>query len=612
MSDPFRVDVTDFGAKAGGLDNAPAFQLSHDIVAARLELARSANPQSRAVGTVYIPQNSLPYYLDSPVWIDAPYIAVVGDGEGSSVVARSCRPLFIVGLRREAVVGGLTLTPDASYRPDLCGVLDATAASAPGQRWGFRSNGDSFIQAQATPLDAGGMGQWNTPDAWAETTGLTVEFAIKGDPGPIVAIGVPGKNEVFPFAIYCDAPGSYVVLFCTQTAPFALPVCRRFGFLTAGLRVTVQIDLAKGRVSAFSDGVQLATSIVLGPALVPGLTFAENHCYPLLIGDDGGARPSLGNVSGRRFDLYGFCLSRTIRYRDDVAVQTRVGGGPITDRYRYYTARFGHDDEADSGMIGCLDFTDPPGTRTMTVRGGQAGNDSVACAFLLHSLQTAPGGIARNALCDLLLIGRNQYGQNVAVGQVLELDLTRIRSVAAYHAIGSLANGANYVVRVRACYLDGVDAGYFGLDQLVTLDDVTFSGAGRSTMRFVGCVVDVDRAIVEFSCPWNQCTAMMHAGDYGGNYAFRHIIVDYEGGAYRRAAFYAETHPYAPTTSLRLQDVYLGSTGDVPHVQLREVLPHNPKAVCLIDNVQAWQIPIRPVVDSVPPWSVVDIARVAP
>lgn len=270
-SGAFRVDVRDYGANtAYGFDNAPVFQAAVDALAARLAVAHAANPAIRVVGTVFVAQAINYYYFNGPVWVDSPYIEIRGEGEGTvlSMHGTICHPIFIFGLRRQVPAGpGVPklLVPDASYRPDLFGKLDSLAASSPGQRWGFRSNGDSLIQSQASPISSGGTGRFGTADNWVETNTLTIELAVEGPttgamPGniPIAGIGVAGKGQLYPFSLYTDGPNSYVVLFCTQATPFGPIIVRRFGFssglATSVQKVAIQINLGAAQVSAFVNG----------------------------------------------------------------------------------------------------------------------------------------------------------------------------------------------------------------------------------------------------------------------------------------------------------------------------------------------------------------------
>jgi hypothetical protein len=221
----------------------------------------------------------------------------------------------------------------------------------------------------------------------------------------------------------------------------------------------------------------------------------------------------------------------------------------------------------------------------------------LSSAYLIHAHLSTPGGILDNGLHDLHLIGGHLYGQNVAVGQVLDLEITGVRSTNAYHGIGALANGANYTVRVENCVLDATDSGYFGLNQGLWMKNVTFAGAGRATMRFAGCVVNAQNCFVGFWAPNNQSTVKMHASDYGGNYTIQNVLVDYEGDAYSHTAFFCEAHPFAAMTTLYLKDINLGTVGNAALITLRDGKPGFPPAHVFVDNMQTYSSDYRAILD---------------
>ncbi len=614
---PFVVDVREFGARADGkTDSAPAFQLAVDTLAARM--TKLLPPHSNAIGLVLVPAATDVYRFARPVWVDHPLIEIRGEGSGSriEVFAGDDHPLFIFGLRRVSTVPlkgkQVSLVADGHYRVDLFGRLDASAVPAPRTRWGFRTRGETLIQAQAGPLSDGprhSRGDYTT-DHWTETPALTIEAAIEvaGETLPkglpLFGMGVASNNRPSPFLLYTgEEAGEVWVQFATQAEPFGPIAARKFTFRVPPAkgvrRLTVQLDLKAAKVSAYVDGVQVATSILLGPEFRPGLHFAENDYFPLLIADHGGDRPALGSANGVDWVLYGLLLSRTVRYADDAPgrLQRRIDrpGAKLDDRYRYFTAP-----DDDPGHIGHLAFTDDPATsgRYLTIQGGPASMNHKAMAILQHSLSNGQGGIIDNAIRDIHLVGGHLYGQNIAVGQVLELKITGVRSSGAYHAVGSINHGANYMVKLEDCNLSGNDAGYYALDQMLWARNVVFGTAGRATMRFVGSVVRMENTMVSFYAPGNQSTIKIHAGDYGGNYSFDHLIVDYEGSTYAHTAIYCESHPYAPATSLRLTDVLLGTVGEtIPVLTLRDILPHNASAYLSVDNLQSFTKKVGAVID---------------
>ena len=588
----FFVDVRQFGAKADlRTDNAEAFQLAVDQVAARIDKAMPEASGMRASGVVFIPSAVGSYRLSRPVWVDHPFIEIRGEGQGTRVECFPQRnhPLFLFGLRRVAKVkvdGKVqTLEATARYRPDLFGKLDASAVPKPGVRGGFRTFGETLIQSQASPLSDGPRHSRKdfTTDHWYETTTLTVEIAAEGPKGgpiprefTLFGIGVVTKDIGYPLHLYTDGENHFVVKFSTQDKRFGPLTAHRFSFSTGGSkgvqRLAFQIDLERAEVSAFVNGREVAVEEGPGPLFKPGKHFAENDYFPLLIADAGGDRPTHGSNSGKDWTLLGFLFSKTLRYERQGAGRPQrrrdKPGTAINDAFRYFTPP-----EDDPGSIGYFPFTDFPAEtgRMLMIQGGPASGGHKAAAFLIHSLQNLQGGILDNGIRDLHLVGAHLYGQNLALGQVLDMRISGIRSSGAYHGIGSLSNGAHYTVRVEDCTLDATDSGYFALDEILWARNLHFEGAGRVTMRLVGSVANVENVFVGFHHPNNESTIKIHAGDYGGNYSFRNVQVDYEGDYYLHTPIYAEVHPYASETSLRLTDVFLGTVGDdIPILTLRD------------------------------------------
>src|SRR5579883_2915334 len=152
------VDIRDFGAKAdnGVTDNSGPIQAAVDALGAEL----NQNPHGPK-GVVFIPSATLPYVVSKTIWVDHPNIEIRGEGWGSQVAMSpfAKHSVFLFGLRRaeSTNVNGtqVPLQIDSTYRPDLFGKLDATAVPSPGIMWGIRTNANSFVQIQASPMSAG-------------------------------------------------------------------------------------------------------------------------------------------------------------------------------------------------------------------------------------------------------------------------------------------------------------------------------------------------------------------------------------------------------------------------------------------------------------------------
>lgn len=628
----FWANVLDYGAKPEyGYDSSPGIQRAVDVLSERIATAKAADPSFRTKAVVIIPARQTSYYLKSPIWVDSPFIHIKGEGQGTRLATfpNTAHPHFIFGLRRKATIRvddqDIVLKADAKYRPDLFNKLDSSVAPTAGTRWGFRTHGETFIQAQACPLSAGPRSKRMdfTTDEWAETTQLTIELAVEGPNGgpmiagtPICGTGLVTNGEAYPFVIYMEEDNRYRVVFATQTKAFGPRELRIFAFssgnATGVQRISIQIDLETHSVTAYVNATQVQTFDSLGREWgTSELRFNENHFFPFLIGDAGGARPQFGVINGYDFSLYGLLLSRSIRYENHGIGEPQLrtdGSHGIGDYYRYFTPLL-----EDAGTIGYFGFQEDPvkESRVLTIVGGPASNERHCAAFLFHALQTTLGGIIDCGISDLHLVGGHIYGQNIAVGQVLDFSAIGVRSTDGYHGIGSLNNGANYNIRVEQCVLDGSDSGYYGLDQNVWIRDVTFAGAGRSTLRFAGCSVNATNIFVAFASFNSQSTVKMHSCDYGGNYAFQNVIVDYEGGEYAHTAFYCESHQFTAGPSLRLHDIYLGTTGHVPLIVLNDVRSDFPKSTLMVDNLQVYTTECRSILNLNGPNWYGDIKNIA-
>ncbi len=101
------------------------------------------------------------------------------------------------------------------------------------------------------------------------------------------------------------------------------------GAATGVQRISVQADLTAGVVTAFVNGTQVA---VTGSTLPANSTLNENQYFPFSINSFADSKPGSNNVD---FAVYGFCLSRSIRYANNGTGQAQIphpqfGGTPTT------------------------------------------------------------------------------------------------------------------------------------------------------------------------------------------------------------------------------------------------------------------------------------------
>ena len=579
------VDVRDFGAKAdnGATDNAGPIQAAIDALGAKLNYN---NTPYGMKGVVYIPSASGTYVVNKTIWVDSPNIEIQGDGWGSQVQMNPSlkHSVFLFGLRRveSATVNGATVPVqiDAAHRPDLFGKLDSSVVTGPGQRWGIRTNGDSFVQVQASPMSSGPMSAAGgyTSDYWSETTKLTVEFCIEPPDGggfplntPLVAMGNT-YYQPSPFTVSVwDDPKKIIVSFQTSDiGPVYGAGPRAFAFLLNGAtppyRIAFQIDLDNAACSVFVNGVQ--TSIIYTYNLTPtspfpfapntGLRFQQNDYFPLMIGADNIRGPVLTTTPGIDLRLYGLRFSKTIRYRNLGAgqPQTRADApaAPINDLYAYFTK--------DGATIGYFALTDNPSTagRVVSIQHGNTASTGGVGSGLF--LQHANGNnLVGNAIRNLSVVAGLGHGQAISIASVYELTLENVRAVNGFHGVGSFNTFTNYIIYINKCTLQGFDSAYYGALQTVHGSDIYCLQSGKATIRLLGSNGNWRNIFISYASPVAECFVKLHSSEAGGNHSFENLQADFEGDTLTQAAIYCEANAHTPATSLLLKDILLGTVG---------------------------------------------------
>jgi hypothetical protein len=588
-----KIDVTAYGAKAVvGFDNAPAFQAAHDALA---KMLASATVGQR--GSLYIPPALGAYDLASPVYLDAPNIVVESDGGGATlrsgmlsangVTYVGC-PTLALGYRRPATIGGKFLANFARYRPDLFGKLDTSLASAAGQRWGFRTNGNAFVTGAGTPFSHGAMSpSLGAPftDNWAETKTLTIEFAIEGFasgqiPPNTNLFGSADANHqgTYPAYIWVNSLGQYNIIFQTQATRFGTAVTTSFNVAQApngGVqRVAIQIDLTHGVVAAWVNGVQQYTG-----ACPAGGNLREAEDYPFLIGGADFSDPWL--TAPNDFAVYGLSMSKTLRYKAGTNGSTQVrnsDGLPynkILDSYRYSddgTDR-GQGNGGQTGIIGYFAFLEPPSglSPLLSIPCGAATNFS-APAFigLGNNGQTGLGGVKGQSVRNLNLQCVRPYGASLMIGQVLNLSLVDVSASGGMWALASLPMGSIYpIVGERLTLSSTGDAAIYLYFAIADFRHTMIQNGGRANMRFRMSDITVDGAFIagaSANCQFS--VARYHTGSSGGGHvSIKNVIQDVEGfPTPSRGVVGLERGPLP--SMFRLTDINAGTAPGVPFVWL--------------------------------------------
>jgi hypothetical protein len=583
---PPRVDVTSFGARAvAGFDNAPAFQAAHDALARRL----AAVPGSR--GSIYVPESIQAYDFASPLYRDAGRIDLESSGSGAllrsgwlsanGVTAVNC-PVLADGFRRPSTIGGAYAASYATHRPDLAGKLDASIASATGQRWGFRTCGNAFILSHGSPLSHGGSSPRfgrDTLDNWSETQTLTIEAALEG-------FGTDGKippmtnlfgvgndtGSLFPFRVLIDDSGQFKMEIQTQAARWGPPTLNYLSVASQApgvQRLTIQVDLKSANVTAWLNGVQTYTGSY---GLKPGWTLNANEDYPFCVGGLGIYESWQATV--KDFAVYGLSLSRTLRYRVGAngSSQVRTADGQpyavVRDVYRYDddgSDRANHD--AQTGLLGYFAFSEPPSpAQPMLSIPCGASTNFAAPAFIGSSGQLGMGGIQGYRLRNVRLESRFGVGTPLLIAHVLNYTAVDVETSGGFWGMACLPMQSNYPLTFERCTFGSHgDAAFYLCISIANMHACHITTGGRATMRLRETnlsVRDMFIAGVERHTEWSLYRH--HIGmTGGGTVSLANVIQDIENEPYpARGVVGLERGPLGGC--YRFTDVDAGRNGGTP------------------------------------------------
>ncbi len=338
---PLWFDAREYGVSPQNPDNGPALQAAHDAAAAALAAITSGFFSGISPGaTVFIPGARTPYTFKTPVFIEGSTIEIRGEPGVTQLVtpAGVGYPIFYCGLYRV----GSGNVPNATYRPDLWNSgtpkLDSSVVTAAGQKWGINFGTDAYVVSQASVFSHGSPSPtWGgLPDNWAATQQFTIEFAVEGFssgqmPSGINLFGVGDTNVNFqtPAGAGCwflatSSTNTYKLYLYTQAARFGPVVAHAFTFTSGSAtgvqRISVQVDLVAGAVTAFVNGSQVSVTAVTG-TLSANSTLNENQYYPFTLGTHGDGTPG---ANGTAFAIYGLAISKSLRYANLGSGQAQV------------------------------------------------------------------------------------------------------------------------------------------------------------------------------------------------------------------------------------------------------------------------------------------------
>ncbi len=525
-------NVVTFGAKADGkTDNTAAIQKAVDAAS---EAARQYKQGQGGGAVVYFPSAPLSYLVRSPVFVHGSGVEIRGNGRGSIVEATGS-PAFVFG----KFDGGKVFGP--SYRPDAFNILDRSAVSKAGSRFGLATRGDTSLIVPAHPLTLG----YGYPhaDYWATTSQLTLEFflvrpkEVAWKPWqPILGMSGPEKLGL-PWSVWLgDTPDQLV--FGWRSAEVANPAISRqliipLGDKLRGWRITIQLDQLQGRHAVWVNGAKVVCRLrdLEGLPFGPNQTFAEHDGFtPFLIGARGPAAPFQDKTT-TNLELFGLRVARGLVYRMEYPSESFVDDPkrPVNDLNRYF---WNLNQVPRVQLIGLLPFDDPPPSRTVRV----VDDGHEASAFWVNA-RTNDLPIF-SSIRDIQVRGALQPA--VLLGQVFHFSAERLTAEYGYQGIGSLNLGANYTINLDHCNLAGYDCAYYGYQQILRAKNTYILHGGRETIRLRGCSSTWDQTLVAFLQPEARIGVHLIHDEYGGQNRLVDFYVDNETATFKRAAVEAD------------------------------------------------------------------------
>jgi len=603
-------DVWEWGgrpgdATSGSVDKALE-AIRNYIINVRDASSPSVGPHHNPV-TIYFRGSRQQWTLQRPFFLERTNWEVRGDGMTQTTITKpqgDRAPCFIIGMPRTPVNSGFlgsdgktptTLKP--AHWVDLYGILDTSAAAAPGKRWGFNLNGDTNISCPMTPFSHG------ISDGWALTRKMTVDFCVDFGAGPV------GSNPLFGMAHpNATLAGYYPWFFDTVAVNGDTRI--RFTFATTGtnqpnnqniyfslgassgmFRVSFQIDLEAATAQAYVNGNQVAVTISNQAAFRAenNLYFVQNIFAPFNIGKLT-TRVVTQAPDPVNHKYYGLRVANDLMYKNrgvglpqaKVSADASVNVAP-TDFERYFDTK--------RNCVASFPMTDPPigsancynDGRCVTIKGGNDpathGINLTCVGYFLNVYRGAtPILTSNNAIKGLTALAgattpsgvngtpkgswQAAFGQAIAIGAAWEVTITDVHARGGGHGIGSLNTGANYTIYLKDIIAGGSDAAYYGHWQIVKMENFQTDVVGRTALRFVG---SGGRFRDVFTGDCNAATESVvhiHSDQYGGGYSFTSFMSDSEGGwGPQKAVIIAEGHHFTPT-SLRIDGLAVGKLTD--------------------------------------------------
>src|SRR5262249_52880381 len=160
---------------------------------------------------------------------------------------------------------------------------------------------------------------------------------------------------------------------------------------------------------------------------------------------------------------------------------------------------------------------------------------------------TVGGAVASNEGAGLTISAAHGDNFGISVGQCLYPSFRDIVSTSGWCGIGSFATSAGvYDVTANDCLLAGTDAGYFGINQIVSIRNMRRVDCGHTAVPLSGCAAHLAKVQVgSTQQPVTDAYIYIHsASAYSSVYRIADVSVDVEGIGPNapKAAVYCERH----------------------------------------------------------------------
>jgi hypothetical protein len=363
--------------------------------------ARPATSGAPPTAVVKFPAGA--YQVSRPIFVPSG-VEVWGDGWCSRLEMEGMRrlPALVYGVADPGVI--------PADRPDLYGVLDASAAPRSGVRRGWSTSRGLALQGQFV---SAGIGPWIDAQRtyWDGAECFTLDVCLVPPAGgwapntPLMGCGRScSVNDPQPWTLWVGPTQAVVLSLATAGRDVGLAIPSAGSSRSnARLSLSYQVSLKDGTAAAWVNGVQVDLIV---DGLVPGMRLRANSVYPFHVSRQGFA-VATSSEPPTPLTLAGLRLGTAPRYKPGGVGtnQVTLDGQPVSDAYRFF-------DRTDQRTtVGFFPFDDPPTQRWLRWTPGDGLDETVLV------MRGSQGGGKPSSLRDLQVWSR---GPAVLLGAVLQ------------------------------------------------------------------------------------------------------------------------------------------------------------------------------------------------